>query len=263
MKKEFNKILKLISKPYMRILPGNIAFSFMMALIPILSVIVSVCGMLNLAYPVISDKLNNIIPSAVLDTILTFLNGNGFNNVLLLIVGIWSASAGMDALIIASNVMYGYENTTYISRKKKALILTFLIILIIVINLGILVFGNTFVRFIVNIFNLTPIILLLFSSLKWPIAVILIFFILKIIYTAAPDIGIKSRYVNKGALFTTIFWMVSSAIYSFYVTNFANYTMKYGSLANIMILLIWLYLISYIMVLGTAINVNEYNKNIK
>ena len=82
----------------------------------------------------------------------------------------------------------------------------------------------------------------------------------KIIYIVAPDIDIQGKYVNKGALYTTILWLLSSACYSFYVSNIANYTIKYGSLANIIILLIWLYIMSYILVFGTAINVNEYKK---
>ena len=259
MKEELNKILNIISRPYMRILPGNLAFSFMMALIPILSLIVSICSLFNYS-PVLVDKIDKIIPTPVLDTILMYINGNGFSSLLLAIIGIWSASGGMNSLIIASNVVFEYKQDNYLRRRIKSLSLVLLIIIVIILTLGILVFGDALLKLIIAFFELPRFILSLFTYLKWPIALIIIFAIVKIIYIVAPDINIKSKYVNKGALFTTILWLVSSACYSFYVSNIANYTVKYGSLANIIILLIWLYIMSYILVLGTVINVNEYNK---
>ena len=82
MKEEIKRILNIISRPYMRILPGNLAFSFMMALIPILSLIVSICGLFHYS-PVLVDKIDKIIPGAVLDTILMYINGNGFSSIIL------------------------------------------------------------------------------------------------------------------------------------------------------------------------------------
>lgn len=258
--KEIKKIINIALQPYMRILPGNLAFSFMMALLPVLTLFVSVTNILNISTPAISSRLSNIIPEAVLDTLIVFLNGKGFNDILLIIIGVWSASVGMNALIIASNVIYDYENTTYLARRIKSIVLTFLVIIIIIINLLILVFGDALVKFILKLFELSPAILTLFSLIKWPIAIIIIYLIVKVIYTAAPDKNIKSSDVTKGSVFTTIMWILSSAIYSFYVSNIAKFTL-YGSLANIIILLIWLYIISYVMMIGTAINVNEYKKN--
>ena len=240
MKKEIEKIKKLISAPYMRILPGNIAFSLMMALIPIISIIVFALNIFNFSYPTISDKLSNFIPSAVIELIMEFLGSNRFNSAFLLIIGIWAASSGMNALIIASNVVYNHEPNGYLKRRSKAVMLTFLIILMIVINLGILVFGSSVLSFIIHLFNLS-----------------------KTIYIVAPDAKIKNQTVIKGTLFTTILWMISSFIYSFYVTNIANYGIKYGSISNIIILMVWLYILSYVLVLGMAINVNEYNNESK
>lgn len=243
----------------MRILPGNLAFSFMMALIPILSLIVSICGLFHYS-PVLVDKIDKIIPGAVLDTILMYINGNGFSSILLAIIGIWSASGGMNSLIIASNIVFEHKKDNYLRRRIKSLSLVLLIVVIIIVTLGFLVFGDALLKLILAFFELPSSILELFIYLKWPISLVLIFTVVKIIYIVAPDINIQGKYVNKGALYTTILWLLSSALYSFYVSNIANYTVKYGSLANIIILLIWLYIMSYILVLGTAINVNEYNK---
>jgi len=75
----------------------------------------------------------------------------------------------------------------------------------------------------------------------------------------ALDRNISSKYMNKGAIFSTTACLLVTAIYSYYVSNFANYSKFYGNLANIIILMIWLYIIAYIFVIGIAINSDTYN----
>ena len=65
--------------------------------------------------------------------------------------------------------------------------------------------------------------------------------------------------MNKGALFTTVCWIVTTSIYSYYVSNLANYTLFYGSISGIIAMMIWIYILSYIFVMGIAINTDEYN----
>ena len=74
----------------------------------------------------------------------------------------------------------------------------------------------------------------------------------------APGKKIKSKYVNYGALFATIAIIVISTIYSAYVNDIAHYDIIYGSLANIIILMLLVYFISYVIILGIAINSNYY-----
>ena len=89
----------------------------------------------------------------------------------------------------------------------------------------------------------------------------MVFISIKVIYTIAPNVNIPSKSVNKGALLTTIIWIVTTFIYSIYVTNFANYTKFYGNLSNLIILMIWIYWMSYIFVYGMT--VNNYKLNLE
>ena len=65
--------------------------------------------------------------------------------------------------------------------------------------------------------------------------------------------------MNKGALFTTIGWIIVTAIYSFYISHFANYQMFYGGISTIIVMMIWIYFLSYILVMGIAINQANYS----
>ena len=78
------------------------------------------------------------------------------------------------------------------------------------------------------------------------------------IYTIAPDFNLRSKYVNRGGIFATFGIIIATAIYSYYINHIARYDIFYGSLSNIVILLIFCYFISYIIVLGIAINNSYY-----
>ena len=89
----------------------------------------------------------------------------------------------------------------------------------------------------------------------------MIFFVIKVIYTVAPNVNIPSSSVNKGALLTSIVWVLSTYAFSFYVTNIANFSRFYGTLSNIIILMIWIYWLCYIFVYGMTINQYKLNNN--
>ena len=127
------------------------------------------------------------------------------------------------------------------------------------ITVFILGFGSSILKMIVDrIGGDYTYIYHLFTVLKWPISFFIIFFCLKILYTIAPDNQIKSKTINRGALFTTLGWIIVTFIYSIYVSKFARYDVFYGSLSSIVILMVWVYILSNILVIGIAVNANAY-----
>lgn len=73
----------------------------------------------------------------------------------------------------------------------------------------------------------------------------------------APDTQIASKTTTSGALFTTVTWIIATEVYSFYVNTFNSYNLLYGSIANLLILLLWVYLLSYVFVVGMALNASR------
>ena len=79
-------------------------------------------------------------------------------------------------------------------------------------------------------------------------------------YVMAPDQEIPGKTTTKGALFTAIGWVLSTEIFTFYIERFARYDVFYGGISNILVLLLWVYLLSYIFVLGMVINASNYKE---
>lgn len=257
------KLYNIIRKPEMLILPGNLAFFLVLSVFPIIILIGLIASTFSLSLDSIVAFINENLPRQISDIITTFISGKGidFNVGFFTVTAFILASNGPHSIIVTSNTLYNFEQGSYLNRRIKALILTILLVLLFIFIIVVLAFGNIIVKAIFEIGilkNLSSFAYSMFVYLKWPIAFFIIFFSIKLLYTIAPDYNIPSRYVNKGAIFTTLGWILTTAIYSYYVTHFSKYDIFYGSLSNIIILMMYIYFLSYILVLGIAINSSSY-----
>ena len=257
------KLYNIIRKPEMLILPGNLAFFLVLSVFPIIILIGLIASTFSLSLDSIVAFINENLPRQIFDIITTFISGKGidFNVGFFTVTAFVLASNGPHSIIVTSNTLYNFEQGSYLNRRIKALILTILLVLLFIFIIVVLAFGNIIVKAIFEkgiLKNLSSFAYSMFVYLKWPIAFFIIFFSIKLLYTIAPDYNIPSRYVNKGAIFTTLGWILTTAIYSYYVTHFSKYDIFYGSLSNIIILMMYIYFLSYILVLGIAINSSSY-----
>ena len=256
------KLYSIISMKEMRILPGHLAYYLVLSIMPLTTLISFIASSVNLSIIDITEFSLKFLPTEVSNLIMPlFTSPNMSINFVVMIAGFFIVSNGMHSIIMVSNTLYDNEPRDLLSRRIKALFLTIILINIFLFVLVVLGFGNIIVKFILNleIFkNVSNNLYDIFVFAKYPFAFILVFYFIKLIYTLSPDKKIPSSSVNKGTIFTTITWVMVTTIYSYYANNLANYDLFYGSLSNIVVLLIWVYIISYTFVLGIAINVNEY-----
>lgn len=268
MKKAIGKLWDIIQKEEMKILPGNLAFFVVLSAIPIITLLGVIASMFSISVETIIDFMNQTFPSEVSQLLVPFVSGHGFdvNILVFMVIGFFIASNGAHSIIIASDTLYEIDPDDLLTRRIKSIFLTIVIVNLFIFILIVLGFGNLIVSKILaldilkfagnNLYNL-------FVLLKWPIALVIIFFVVKLIYTIAPDKKIPSRYMNRGAIFTTLGWIIVTAIYSYYVSHFANYDIFYGGLSNIIILMMWVYILSYILIVGIAINTNVYQNSLE
>lgn len=262
----FNQFLKTISRPEMTILPGQLAFFFVLSVVPIVTLITYFASYLHVSIDFVSNFLTKAFSADLANLLKPMIRGNtlGIKFFISLIIGFYIASNGADSIILTSNAIDGYPNTSYLKRRLKALIMTIFIVTLFVFILLVPVFGNKIVE-MVKYVDLNPLFTMRIEQvirfLKGPISWFVMFMFIKIIYTMAPDRRIPSSYTTYGAVFTTILWVIVTYIYSFYITHFARYDIFYGSLANLVILMLWVYFLAYIFVVGMCLN--YHNEEIK
>lgn len=260
--KYFQNFYNILMIPAIRVLPGSLAFFLVMSIVPVITLIAVMCAKFSFGAIDISNLFGNFLPHGVEELLESIFVGVDANvSLWTVILGLILASNGAHAIILASNMLYDIPDKNYITRRVKAFFLTFILMLLFLFLLLVLAFGNIIVSFITSLKIFTSIagtIYKTFIILKWPLAVIIIFIFIKVIYTMAPDKTIPSKYVNKGTIFSTVGLIISTALYSYYANNIADYSYIYGNLSTIIILMILIYVCSYIIVVGIAINANEY-----
>ena len=263
----FHNIIKVLRRPDMVILPGNLSFFFVLAIIPSLSLISYGASILNLSvdflYNFLANSFTKEIANIVLGVNLSYQVGIHF--FITVAIGFYVASNGADSIITTSNKIYGIENRSWLKRRIKALGMSFLIVILFIFMLIVPVFGNTIITLIkeVNLnVDISNQIIAIFNLLKGPITWLIIFVIIKIIYKVAPDKKPKQRVINYGAIFTTVGFILGTKIFSLYVTHYASYSALYGGLASIVVLMIWIYFLSYIFVVGMALNSQKDDDNL-
>lgn len=262
------KLYDVITIPSMSYLPGNLAFFLVLSIFPILTLIGVIASKFSINIDSVVKMIGSALPNNIAEILAGFVQGKGFDSHIgiFMIIGFFLASNGADAVILASNNLYGFPNSDYIKRRIKSIFIIILIILLFIFMLGFLAFGNHILEWLLKLIkdkNIVSIISTLFNVLKWPFSIFVIFFNVKLIYTIAPDWKILSKHTTKGAIFTTVGWILAVQIYSYWVSNFSNYDIFYGSLSNIVVLMLLTYIISYILVIGIAINVRSYEYKIQ
>lgn len=265
-KKYISRVIKIIQKPVMSVLPGQLAFSFVTTIIPVIALIAVIAATFSISLKSITEFISESFPQAVTDLLLPLINGRGFDISILvfLIAALYLASTGAYSVITAADVVYNVKQGRSVQKRVKSIIMTVFLILLILFMILIPAFGDLIFNVIANLkvfSNISKEILIVYYILKYPLSFVFIYVTLKIIYTIAPSKDIKSKSVTNGSIFTTIMWLLASQIYSYWVTNVAHYDIFYGSISNIIILLMWVYILAYIFVIGLVINAGIDNDN--
>lgn len=264
-KRMIKSIYNIVQKPEMRILPGQLSFFFLLSLIPLIALIGAIASSFHVSLSTIESLFAISIPPEVTSALSVFVSGKsiGTNMVIFYISAFILASNGTHSMIIASNSIYKFKDKDYLSRRIKAVLMTIILVFLLLFLIVVPVFGDFIVSLINNAVGAstnTKVINIIYQVLKYPLSLIFIFISVKLLYTMAPDKKIKSSTTTKGAIFTTVIWILASEVYSVYIGVFNKYDLFYGSVANILILMLWIYLLSYVFVLGMALNANTYEK---
>lgn len=252
------KIIEIIKKPEMGILPGQIAFSMLISIVPIITIVGVCVSFFGIDIDYITNLLSSVLPGETASLIAPALAGESID-LGLAIIFIWLFYLGSNAcnsIILISNQIYGINQSNWIKRRIKAVFMTIAIMLIFIILLVFEVFGDkligllSFLTFYDNIYSL-------FNIIKGPIIWILMFIFLRLFYSFAPDRVRKQTHINTGTIFTIIGWIIVTYVYRFIALNNGNYNLFYGALSNVAFLMLWLYFMSFVFVIGLSLNYGE------
>lgn len=240
-------------------LSAQLAFYFLLSLFPFLIFAMTLLGLY-----VTTEEVLELLGQYVPDNSMPLIEKN-LRNVLdverggLLSIGIfatlWPASHATNALIRSLNQAYDVEESRpFWKARGMAVLLTVALIGVLLFALVLPVFGRAIGVFLFSVFGLSDVFLSLWNGLRWGLSYIILFLVFLTLYYFAPNKRLGLRDIATGALFTTLCWQLVSYGFSFFVNQFGNYSATYGSLAGVIILMLWFYFTGMTMLIGGEIN---------
>jgi membrane protein len=176
-----------------------------------------------------------------------------------IVVSLWSVSAVAFSLTEALNAAYGVEETR--SRQKRftyALVFGPFLAFALIVASVLMLIGPQVVAGLAGLAELDEAWVVLWTWLRFPVALFLLAAVLSVVYHIVPDTDQSFWSATPGAIFAVIAWAMTSLGFSFYLANFADRGLTYGSLGTAVGLLVYLYLSASMMLLGAEINAANY-----
>ncbi|MBC2117639.1 YihY/virulence factor BrkB family protein [Listeria booriae] len=240
---------------------AQLTFYILLSILPMMLVFGNLIPLLPIPKEEIYNTLQTFMPPEVYDILRPVIesmltNASGTAISLGLITAIWSASKCFSALQEVLNIVYqAPDRKNFIVTR----IMSFLMMLVIIVVLGAVVFvfafGEQIVTFLQDQFDLKLDALADLGATKWFITPIFLFILFLIIYWLVPNVKWKIRKSVIGALFATIGWLAATELLSAYVSFQGDKILGFGSLSIMIVIMLWLYFVSIILLLGAFINV--------
>jgi membrane protein len=261
-KKILLRVKDKIGENNLPIVAAGVAFYAFLAIFPALMALLSLYGLavnpeqaeqqISQLSGMMPEEAFSIIKERVENLISTPGNTLGWGTALGILISLWSANAGTKSLFTGVDIAYNTKNDRgFIKQNALTLLFTLGFIITLLISMALIVVFPA----VVHAFGLPDNIDTLVSWLRWPLLAGIVVFVISLVYKYAPfRKAPKFKWVFTGAAVATFLWLVLSLGFSYYVSNFGNYGEMYGSISAVVILMLWLFLTSFIILLGAELN---------
>ena len=238
-----------------------LAYRALFSIFPFVLFLMAVLGFLNL--PDFFDWLRSqaamVLPPVALEQVNPVIDQLQQSQGGLLSFGIllalWTASIGVRSLMNAMNKAYDVREGR---PSWKLFILSVLytigIAIMLLLAAGFMTLGPQVMTWLAAQIGLEELLVILWSWLRWPVAILLLMLAVALIYYVMPDVEQEFRFITPGSAVAVIVWLVASVGFGIYVQNFADYNATYGSIGAIIVLLLYFYITAAVLLLGAELN---------
>ncbi|RZU17997.1 YihY/virulence factor BrkB family protein [Streptomyces sp. BK239] len=231
-----------------------------LSLFPALLVLVSLLGVAGKsATDEVLSNVRKLAPGSARDIIsdaVTQLQGRGGVGSIMAVVGIvlavWSASGYVAAFIRSANAVYDMPEGRPVWKVLPVRVgVTVTLLVLAVISALIVVFTGDLARRAGETLGIGDTALTVWSIAKWPVLVVLVTIMIALLYWATPNVkGRGFKWITPGSVLALLIWLIASAGFAFYAANFASYNKTYGTLAGVIVFLVWLWISNIAILLG-------------
>ena len=245
---------------------ATLTYYGLLALFPALIVLVSIVGLVGdpqSTTNTLTDIVTRVGPDSAASTFegpirqVTESRGTaGFALIVSTLVALWSASGYLGAFIRASNVIYETrEGRPFWKLRPLQLLLTLVLVLLLaVMALGIVLTGPI-VSDVAEPIGISDTAVSIWNYAKWALIALLFVAMIDVIYYASPNVKQRGfKWITPGSFVALVVWLLASAGFGFYASQFGSYNKVYGSLAGVVVILIWMWITNLAILFGHELN---------
>ena len=248
---------------------AKLAYYFLLALFPLLIFLTSAIGMIvsgTSMRQTLFQYLARVMPSSAFQlidsTMLEVTNSSSAGKLSFgLLLALWAASNGMDAITEALNTAYDVEETRpWWKRRLAAVLLTVGLSVLIIAALAMVIGGGRLADYLAALFGFSSAFAWVWKILQWPLALAFMLTAFALIYYFAPDLRDQDwKWITPGSVIGVVLWLLASFGLKSYLHFFNSYSATYGSLGAVIILMLWLYLTGLAVLVGGEVNAEIEN----
>ena len=249
---------------------SEMSFYLLLAFFPFLIFTINIVGYIPIIHINKSIVfLENIMPQSTVIFILELIDSAIENRSISFLImsfymTLWTSSRSIRAFIRNSNKSYKVKETrSFIKISITSFLFTITLLMLIFLSIIFLVYGKKIGHILFNLIGLDKVFMYIWNIVRYTVGIGSIILILISLYRYAPNKKLRIKEAMPGAVIATFSWILISSFYSYYVNNFSNYEVIYGSIAGIIVLITWIYLSSYTLFIGLEVNTRLYFKKNK
>ncbi len=264
----FKLTYKEMSEDHVMAFAGNLTYKGLFAIFPFFTFLLSLLGLFNATDLVntMIDKLGSVAPG----TATTFIKGQllsitqsqaesafTFGAIISILLALWGVSGAFRSVMEAMNVMYEVdEDRPFWKVYGLSIFMSLAVTILLVGALVLVVFGKSIGVTVADLVGLGSVFATIWSIVQWPVVACVVLFTFALIYYFAPAAKQRFRWISPGSLLAFVFWLIFSLLFSLYASTIggSSYNETYGSLAGVIVLLLYVYYSALIMLVGAEMN---------
>lgn len=244
---------------------AQLSYYFLLALFPLLLFLINVVGYLAQEGTTFRNKLISylaaVMPSSAVALVRTTLDeisaSSGTGKLSLgLLAALWAASNGMGAISQTLNVAYDVKETRpWWKVRLISVCLTASLSVLIIAALVIVLYGGKIGVALAASYGFSNVFTSVWKAVQWPIALVFVLITFNLIYNFAPNLSPRARsWITPGAFVGVGLWLVISFAFRIYLGFFNSYSVTYGSVGALIVLMLWFYLTGVAILIGGEVN---------
>jgi membrane protein len=260
------RLVKEVSQDNLTDWAAALTYYLVLAMFPAIIALISIVGLVFEPQQIakaLTTLLNTIAPGSAANTfsgVINQLAGStataGFGLIIGLASALWAASGYVGAFTRAANVVWETpEGRPFWKLKPLQLLVTLIgVLFIAVIALSVVATGPV-TDAIGQALGLGSTATTVWDIAKWPVMVVIVALMIAVLYYTTPNVRLRSfRFITVGAAVALLIWIVASAGFAFYVANFGSYNKTYGTLAGVIVFLVWLWITNLAVLIGIELD---------